>query len=199
MNLRNWLKKTPRPVAVLADEKRIEVPRNTRAINDLLATIEAMEPSKLTCLDANGNVIRSINLDADEPAAANGGAAAGAVVSPEMTDLQYFARLLADAYENGRKGNQPLFDQAMTFVERNSERLAAADREIERLRSHNARLHQQVLELSIVPAPEALPAESDSILSAMLAGAVQRGLGGASPTPPPTPIKQPATATGAKK
>ena len=166
MNLTNWLRKTPQPVAVMADDKRIEVPKNVRAYRDLTQTIKAMEPSKLTCLDANGNVIRSIVLDGgdDERPAAN--------ASAEMSDLQLFAKLLAEGYEHGRKANQPIIDSAMQFVERQSVRLAKAEAEIERLRAHNHKLNLQILELSNI-APES--SGDDSIMGALVQGALQAG------------------------
>jgi hypothetical protein len=168
MNLRNWLKKTPRPAAVMADDKRIEVPNNYRAINDLVATVQALEPSKLTCLDKDGKVIRSITLDneSDDERAPVAG-------SPEMSDLQLFARLLADGYEHGRKANQPIIDSAMQFVERQSVRLAKAEAEIERLRTHNHKLNMQILELSIVPAEEPATPMDNGFMGALLEGAMQ--------------------------
>jgi hypothetical protein len=176
VNLRNWLKKTPRPAVVMADAQRIEVPNNARAINDLIGTITALEPAKLTCLDAKGAVIRSIVLDDVESSAA---AEARAAASPEMSDLQLFATLLAQGYEHGRKANQPIVEQAMGFVERQGQRLAAAEREIERLRQHNNRLHQQIAELRVIPvtAPQSGGGD-DSIMGALLAGAVQSQLAG---------------------
>lgn len=191
MNLRHWLKKTPRPVAVLADSQRIDVPNNHRAINDLIATIQALDPSKLTCLDAEGKVIRSIRLDEDEDKPVV------APASPEMTDLQFFAQLLAEGYDRGARSNQPLVDRAMDFVERNSARLAAAEREIERLRAHNNTLHKQILEMSIVPAPA--PASADEgIVGSLIAGVMQGQLAKMQQQPASvTPIpKQP---NGARK
>lgn len=160
MNVTNWLRKTPQPVAVLADDKRIEVGKNTRAFRDLTQTIKAMEPSKLTCLDANGSVIRSIMLEteADEERAP---------ATPEQSDLQLFARLLAEGYEHGRKANQPIIDSAMQFVERQGVRLAKAEGEIERLRAHIHKLNLQIAELSMIPAA---PEGEDSIVGAIVAG-----------------------------
>lgn len=165
MNLTNWLRKTPQPVAVMADDKRIEVPKNVRAYRDLTQTIKAMEPSKLTCLDANGNVIRSIVLDSDDEKADT------TPSTPEQSDLQLFARLLAEGYEHGRKANQPIIDSAMQFVERQSQRLAKAESEIERLRAHIHKLNLQIGELSLIPAEA--PAGDDSLMGAMLAGVMQ--------------------------
>lgn len=182
MNLTNWLRKTPQPVAVMADDKRIEVPKNVRAYRDLTQTIKAMEPSKLTCLDANGNVIRSIVLESEDEKAEHAPNA-----SAEMSDLQLFAKLLAEGYEHGRKANQPIIDSAMQFVERQSQRLAKAESEIERLRAHIHKLNLQIGELQLIPEAPA-GGDQDSIMGALIAGAVQ----GAQQSV--TPIKQ-----GAKK
>lgn len=183
MNLDYWLRKTPRPHSVQADDKTIAVPNNARAMKDLSATIKAMEPAKLTCLDKDGNVIRSIALESEEdkPAAA----------SPEMSDLQLFARLLAEGYESGMKANQPIIDSAMQFCERQGVRLAKAEGEIERLRSHIHKLNLQIAELTSAPAPAA----DDSIMGAMLAGALQSQIPGVGAGV--TPLAKPAN--GAKK
>lgn len=161
MNLANWLRKTPRPHAVLADDKRIDVPHNVRAINDLAETIKALEPAKLTCLDAKGDVIRSVVLESDDDKPAP--------TSAEMSDLQLFARLLAEGYEHGRRANQPIIDSAMQFVERQGVRLLKAEAEIERLRSHIHKLNLQISELSNAPAPTG----DDSLMGALVAGALQ--------------------------
>lgn len=177
MNLRNWLKKTPRPVVVLADDKRIDVPNNHRAINDLVGTIAALEPSKLTCLDKDGNIIRSMSLEAEDDKQSS-----ASVASPEMSDLQLFAKLLAEGYENGRKANQPIIDSAMQFVERQGVRLMKAEAEIERLRSHIHKLNLQVGELSLIPEAAAASGD-DSIMGAIVAGIAQGAAGGMVPTP----------------
>jgi hypothetical protein len=166
MNLTYWLRKTPQPVAVMADDKRIEVAKNPRAFKDLTATIKAMEPSKLTCLDGAGNVIRSVVLETEDDKPAN--------TTPEMSDLQLFAKLLAEGYEHGRKANQPIIDSAMQFVERQSARLAKAESEIERLRLHIHKQNGHIAELSSAPAPAA----DESIMGAMLAGALQSQMPG---------------------
>jgi hypothetical protein len=176
MNLTYWLRKPPQPVSILADDKRIEVPKNARAWKDLTATIKSLEPSKLTCLDGQGNVIRSVVLESDEQEKST--------ASPEMSDLQLFAKLLAEGYEHGMKANQPIIDSAMQFVERQGVRLAKAESEIERLRSHIHKQNLQIAELSNAPAP----AGEDSIMGAMLAGALQAG--GIPGVSPPTQVTQ---------
>jgi hypothetical protein len=179
-DLNYWLRKKPQPTAILADERRIEVAKGARVWNELTATIKAMEPSKLTCLDGSGNVIRSVNLESDDDKTA---------ASPEMSDLQLFAKLLAEGYEHGMKANQPLVDSAMQFVERQGVRLAKAEGEIERLRAHIHKQNLQIAELAHVPAPS----DDGGILGALVQGAMQSGV----LTPPPAQVTQ--IKGGAKK
>ena len=122
-----------------------------------------MDPNKLTALDGKGNVIRSIVLDSDDdrPSAA----------SPDMSDLQCFAKLLAEGYDKGSKASQPLVDHAMQFVERQSVRLAKAESEIERLRAHIHKLNLHVAELSQAPAAP----EDGGIMGALMTGVLQAG------------------------
>lgn len=178
VNLNYWLRKTPQPIAVLADDKRIEVPKNGRAWRDLTQTIKSLEPSKLTCLDGQGNVIRSIVLESEseetdaEPA------------TPEQSDLQLFARLLAEGYQHGMQANQPIIDSAMAFVERQSVRLAKAEAEIDRLRQVIHKQHMQMAELTHQPPPPA----DDSIMGTLLAGALQGAAASATATPALTAV-----------
>lgn len=182
MKLTNWLRKAPRPAAILADDQRIEVPPNARAWRDLIATIESLEPAKLTAVDKQGNVIRSITLedDAPQPSAA----------SPEMSDLQLFAKLLADGYDRGMRANQPVIDSAMVFVERQGQRLAKAESEIDRLRAVIHKQHLQIAELSGAAADGG---GDDSLLGSLMAGLAANPLA-AVPT-----IKQPPPSTAVKK
>ena len=166
MNITYWLRKQPQPTAILADEKRIEVGKNGRAWRDLTATIKAMEPSKLTALDGQGNVLRSIVLESEEDEQSKSAAA-----SPEMSDLHLFAKLLAEAYDKGTTANQPIIDSAMQFVERQGVRLLKAEAEIERLRAHIHKLNLEIARLANVPAPTG---DGDGgILGSIVAGIAQ--------------------------
>jgi hypothetical protein len=162
MNLTYWLRKTPQPVTVVADDKTIAVPKNARAWKDLTATINSLEPAKLTCLDKDGNVIRSVVLESDE----------GEKTAPsvEMSDVQLFAKLIAEAYDKASGKMQPIVDSAMAFVERGGQRLAKAESENDRLRAQIHKLHMQIAELS--GQPVAATGE-DSILATIVAGAIQ--------------------------
>lgn len=185
MNLSYWLRKTPQPTSILADDKRIEVPRNGRAWRDLTATIKAMEPAKLTCLDGQGNVIRSVVLETEGEEKTP--------TSPEMSDLQLFATLLEGAYDKASSKMQPIVDSAMAFVERGGQRLAKAEAENDRLRAHIHKLTLQIAELTSAPAPAAA---DDSLMGALVSGVLQGQMAGANP-PAPTPIN--AAQKAAKK
>ena len=167
-NLSHWLRKAPQPVALLADAQRIEVPKSARAWRDLVATIESLEPTKLTALDGQGNVLRSIVLESDDATAQPSAA------SNEMSDLQLFAKLLAEGYQHGMKANQPLVDSAMQFVERQSVASAKKDTEIERLRSIIHKQNLQIIELTGAPTSDG----EESLLGSILAGVAQASASG---------------------
>ncbi len=163
MNLTYWLRKSPQPATILADDKRIDVPQNGRAWRDLTATIQALEPTKLVALDKKGDVIRSVILESesgDEKSSA----------SPEMSDLQLFAKLLAEGYQHGMKVSQPVIDSSMAFVERLSQRLAKTESEVERLRAHIHRQNMQIAELSNQPPPAA---DDGGLVGALMTGVLQ--------------------------
>jgi hypothetical protein len=167
-NLTYWLRKTPRPVAVMADDQRIDVPNNGRAWRDLTETIRALEPSKLTCLDGQGKVIRSIVLESDDDKPA-----AGAPPSAEMSDLQYFAKLIAEAYEKGRTQGQPIVDSAIGLVGLQGQRLAKSESELERARAHIYKLQMRLAQITNVPMGEADGGGESSIMGTLLAGVMQ--------------------------
>jgi hypothetical protein len=169
-NLSHWLRKAPQPVALLADGQRIEVPKNARAWRDLLATIDSLEPSKLTALDGQGNVLRSIVIESDE--------AQPSAASEDMTTLQLFAKLIAEGYQHGMKANQPLVDSAMGFVEKQAQASQKKDVEIERLRALIHKQNLQIIELTGAPSADG---GDDSILGTMLAAVAQAGAAGAGP------------------
>jgi len=181
MNVSYWLKKTPRPAFVLADDKKIEVPRNARAIRDLCETIKALDPDKLTCLNEKGDVIRSVDLSDDAPEVS------ATPLTAEQSDLQLFARLLAEGYEHGRKANQPIIDSAMTFVTNISARLAQAEREIDRLRNVN---HKQALQIAdLTNLPVATDTGDGGIMGALMQGVLQSGALTRTPPAEVTPLK----------
>ena len=167
MNITHWLRKAPQPVALLADGQRIEVPKNARAWRELTSTIESLEPSKLTALDGQGNVLRSIVLDGGE-------AESAATPTAAMTDVQLFARLIAEAYEKGQRSNQPMLDSAMGFIDRQSTRAAKTEGEVERLRAVIYKQQMQILELTGAPAADG----EESILGTILAGVAQASAAG---------------------
>jgi hypothetical protein len=173
-NLSRWLRKMPQPVRVVADDKTIDVPKHGRGWKELCQTIEALEPSKLTCLDGQGAILRSTVLDGgdDKPE-----------TSPELSDVQLFAKLISEAYDKGSKVNQPLIDSIMMFLERQSQTLAKANADIEKLRNENHRLRAEILKLSAAPEVD----EDQSALGILASALVQ---GQADAAAQVTPIKQ---------
>jgi len=160
VNLNAWLRKTPRPASVLADDKRVEVPKTTHGWRDLTRTLEAIGATKIACLDAQGNVIRAMELDEDVAEKAS---------KESDSEIQTFAKLIAEAYEKGSKATQPLLDNALSFIERQAQRITGAEREIEKLRMHNMKLQAEILTLSQEPAPE----QGEGLLGGIVQGMLQ--------------------------
>jgi len=160
-NLSRWLRKTPQPVQIDADGKRVEVPKHGRNWQEVTRTIEALGATKLSALDGQGAILRSVDLSEDDD---------GKAQSPELSDVQCFAKLIAEAYEKGTKSYAPLLESAMSFIERQGQRLASMEREIEKLRAHGAKLQAELLAVS------AAPPQSDD--GGIMAGLVQGMLAG---------------------
>jgi hypothetical protein len=156
-NVQQWLRRMPRPTHILADDKRVEVPNHGRAWKDLTATLIAMNPRKLTALDISGTVLRSIEVDGEET---------DREVSPEMSDVQLFAKEIALAYDRGSKVNQPLIDNIISFVDRQAQQIQKMSSEIDRLRNHNLKLQSEILAMSVEPQG----GEDGGLLSAVVQG-----------------------------
>jgi hypothetical protein len=159
--LYGWLKKYPQPSAVRADEQLIQVGKGARSWTELCNTVESLEATKVTCLDAQGNVLRSKVFEAPEPETQ---------VGPDS--VQVFAKLIAEAYEKGTKSYAPLLDSAMQFIERQGQSLANAEREIERLRLVNAKLRTELAEI-----PVGGGSDEDSVMGGLVAGMLQAQAG----------------------
>jgi hypothetical protein len=171
-SLYGWLKKSPQPAAVLCDEQRIECGTGARSWTELHKTVEALQAEKITCLDAKGAVLRSMRMVVDAPPS----------TTPESTELQTFAKLIAEAYEKGTKSYAPLLDASLQFIERQGQSLAKAEQEIERLRLANVKLRTEIAELVSQPAPDD---GTGNVIGALMAGMAQ-----AAEQNLPTPIKQ---------
>jgi hypothetical protein len=175
-NLNSWLRKTPQPVAVLVDDKqRVEVPKNGRSWRDLTNTISAMGATKLACLDAQGGVLRATVIEDSEEE--------GPVKSQDMTDLQFFGKLLAEAHESGGKKSEPLLNTAMQFIDRQAQRLVKAEHEIDRLRNL---VHKLNAELAL---PLEEPAGEAGLVPALMEG-IAAAAAAQQATPQVTPIKK---------
>lgn len=172
-----WLRKTPQPAAVVVDDtKKIDVPNKGGRWTEIARTIEALGASKLTALDGQGNVIRALTISEDDDAPES--------KTELQSDLQALSKIIADAYEKGTQAPSKLMESAMTFIERQGQRLVAQDREIERLRALNARLSAEIMQLKSLP----IEAEGDDgILTAVIQGMAQGQMAAAAGGEEPPP------------
>lgn len=169
MKLDAWLRKTPQPVAILADDKRIEVAG--ARWKDLAQTILALGPANVTCLNAAGGVIRAMPLEKTEEETDKGPTA--------ETSHVVFARLIAEAYQRGATANQPILDNALNMIARQAEVNVRADREIDRLRQHNLKLQAEIIRLQNAPAEDG----EGGIMAAMAQGLLAAQNEATQPTP----------------
>jgi hypothetical protein len=161
-----WLRKTPQPASIVIDDgRKVDVGNKGGRWTEVARTIEAMNATKLTALDSKGDVIRAIVMDGESEDESDVAKVKG------ESDLQVFAKLVADAYEKGTQAPAKLLDSAMTFIERQGQRLVAQDREIERLRMINSKLSAELLQLKALP-PEIEGGEDGGIVNALIQGAL---------------------------
>lgn len=150
-NLAQWLRKTPQPHTVLADDQKIPVPHGKGGKwRDICRTIETLGATKIVALDAHGQIIRGGTIDDDEPPEEKKPIDAKSCPTCGGS-LNHFASLLADGYEKGSKSYAPLIKEAMAFVQEQSLRLAQSEREIDKLRAHNHKLQAEILVLTSQP------------------------------------------------
>jgi hypothetical protein len=173
--LKSWLRKAPQPVAVLCDDKRVEVPKTGRPWIELATTIASLAPSKIQALGPSGEILRAKIMEAGEEDAEGED-----VVAPKgASDVQLFATLIADAYDKSGKNFAPLLDSAMAFIARQQEALTRLEREIERLRTHNHKLQAELIAASV---PEGDEGEQPSMVEALAQGFLASRAG--APQPP---------------
>ena len=182
MNLGGWLRRTPQPAIIVADGQRIEVGNRGGKWRDLVRTIESLGANKIEALDRAGNVIRAVTLEDEDVERASKDA------SKEESELQTFARLLADAYASGSKAQHPILEQSLIFIDRQAKTIADQQREIERLRLGNAKLQAENIALQ---GAHVDGEGTDSLVSALVQGAAAAALnGGNGAIPVPVPPKQ---------
>jgi hypothetical protein len=163
--LKPWLRRQPQPVAVLCDDKRVPVPRGNKAWSELARTVEALNPAQVQCLAADGTVIRAMMLATPEGEDA---AAPSDDDTSETAALKTFARLVAEAYDKSSKASAPLLAQAMDFVERQGQRLARTELELERAYAHIHKLQAELLEATAITTEDG----EQTLLGALMQGAV---------------------------
>ena len=182
--LKAWLRKPPQPVAVLCDDKRLEVPKTGRPWIELANSIAALAPSKLQALGANGEILRAKVMDSSDVESAE----ESATVQEGSSDIQRFATLLADAYDKSGKNFAPLLDSAMSFIARQQEALTRLEREIERLRATNHKLQAELIVATSAVGEDGEP--EPSLLGALMQGAMA-GATGQNPPNPAAMVRRP--------
>lgn len=145
-NVQQWLRKTPRPATIVADDKPIAVPTGGRAWKELATTLEAINPTKLIAMDAAGTIIRSIMVEGSDEDDKHS--------SPEMSDVQLFAKLISEAYDKGNKMNQPLLDNCLNMIDRQAQTIQKQSSEIDKLRFTIHKMQAEILELTAQPGDE---------------------------------------------
>lgn len=159
-----WLRRAPRPAAILADAHRINVPGGGRPWQEIAKTLEALEATKLVAIDGSGNVLRAKTV-AEKPVDDD----PDDTTKKDRTTLTHFASLLSAAYDKGSQAGTPLLNAAMAFVQEQSQNLLQANKEIDRLRNELAKARAQIAELTALPAAE----EEGGIVGALLTGMAQ--------------------------
>ena len=188
-SLKHWLSKPPQPAAIIADGQRIDVPLVGKARwQDLMATIETLEACKLVAVDANGKVIRGLVLAEKENTAA---VAAPEAPGPGMGQLAVFARLLAEAYDNGAKSTaaayRAIFEENTKLVKLIAERLTRVEHALEASNEKRAALLDE-LASSTEPEPAA-DGGMGELVGSLVQGALAAQAHGAAAPPPPTPLR----------
>lgn len=187
-NLIKWLKKMPRPVAILCDQQRVEIPHGHSPWREVAQTVLTIGPSKISALAADGSVLRAQSLDSDDE---EGGGQEPQ--TPAQSDLQMFAKLLAEAHASSNNAYKSIFEETTKVITLLSGRLGALEVAWQGTLQNHAVLIQQVGEANA----RALEAEAgagsnegDDPLTALASGflAAQNG---ATPLPAPVPIKKP--------
>jgi hypothetical protein len=165
-----FFRKMPRPVKIVADDKHeIPVPNGGRVWPDIWRTLSVIKPEKLTAYDADNKLLRALDMEkvgADEDESGD--------KSDDMSDLQFFGKLLDGAYDKAGNNYAKIIAEAMKFIEQQSGRLIAADRELDRLRQENAKLRRELAEIVSGPAADEAPG---GFVGAMIHGALSSPAG----------------------
>lgn len=170
LDLGKWLRATPQPHSIVADGRKIEVGHRAGKWKDVMRSITAIAPSRLEALDSSGTLIRAVSLEDEDTGAS-------ALPAGEERVVATFAKLLSDtferssktlaeAYDKGARATQPLLDNSMAFIERQSQRIQSQEREIQQLRDLNNKLQAELLAITSAATGE----DDESVLGGLLQG-----------------------------
>jgi len=109
MNLKSWLRRQPQPVKIRAGKAVLVIGEGKNKWRDVIEQIEHMQPPRLEALDADGNIIRGVDLESesDEP-----GSRARAKDENGDSELVRLARVISDAHDQGAQRMASAFGDA---------------------------------------------------------------------------------------
>jgi hypothetical protein len=159
MNLQSWLRRTPQPVAVIADGKRVVVPSTARKWHELTATLEAMNATRLVALDDSGVTLRATSLE-------DGAEVEERAKSPLATELTLMSGLLADAYRTGAETSLRAMSSAIEentkLVKLLADRLGSIEIAWQKSLTTHARMVSELAQANAEPATE------DGVLASLI-------------------------------
>jgi hypothetical protein len=207
VELRNFLMRHPRPVAVRVERQDGGEPRTVQVDPripwvQLAGYIAELGPTFVECLDAEGKVLRGCDFDEMEPTARDTdrppastpvAAALKVPADPQSAQLVLFAQLLADAY---RHTTDVAFDRMIDLFEAVNRRGENTEKSLDQANKLLARIAAERAEQFAGSADGAAAGEvtvADMMQAFMggqqqaLPGPVRRGPGPANARPAPPP------------
>lgn len=144
-NLRNWLRRAPSPVKVQVDDRTVLVGEGRSKWAELESTILTMQPKRLVLLDADGNILRTTELDGTDEVADPADA-----TKDTRSDLVQLADLISKAHDSGAARHAAAYELAFTkqveLVQILAERLAGLEEAWMKLLGQHAELMGKLAE-----------------------------------------------------
>lgn len=177
MNLRSWLRRTPKPATIRVDGAQlVPVPNSGNVWAQLEETLTALNASRVEALDASGAILRAAQLrDDDEetaPAKQGGG-----------SELGQLARIIADAHDAGARRHAAAYETAFA---KQLELLSVVASRLTALETAYHRSVTQVAQLQLDAAAANASDDGTNAITGMLAAAM-----GAAPAVTPIRKAQP--------
>ena len=181
MNLRSWLRRSPKPAQLRCDGQLVPVPSAGNVWAQLEETVTALGASRIEALDASGAILRATQLESDDDAPA-----AAPASHHGDGQLDRLARIIAEAHDAGARRHAQAYETAFA---RQLELLGVVAARLTSLETAYHRSVTQVAQLQLDAAQAAGGDDATNAITGMLAAA----MGAAPAAPAPTPIRKAAT------